>query len=63
MSEKVTDTRRCPCGHVHPNGIGASWCLCNDCWLLWSAIPRSALTPEYRDRLDDLLRRVEGVGS
>ena len=59
MSRRVTDTRQCPCGHVHPNGLGVGWCGCDDCDLLFSPLPRHLLAPEYRDRLEEL-ERLEG---
>lgn len=46
------DTARCPtCGHAHPNGIGAGWCTCDDCSLLWTTVPTHLLTEESRNRL------------
>jgi len=55
VREIVTDLRKCPtCGHRHPNGIGARWCGCEDCGLLWTDIPRDRLAPAYLDRLREL---------
>lgn len=58
VKEAVTDSRRCPtCGHCHPNGIGAGWCPCEDCGLLWTRIPRAALAPAFQTRFDELTAR------
>lgn len=54
MTEASRDTQ-CPCGHVHPGGLGAGWCTCKDCFLIWCAPPRDLLAPEYRERLAELM--------
>jgi len=47
----------CPtCGHAHPGGVGAGWCPCDDCALLWTVVPLHLLSPERRQRRDDLAR-------
>ena len=44
-------TETCPtCGHCHPGGVGAAWCICDDCALMWTTTPIEVLAPEYRDR-------------
>lgn len=49
----------CPmCGHCHPGGIGADWCGCSDCGLLWTSIPFEHLAPEYQNRLTKLREEV-----
>lgn len=59
-AESAVDWRACPtCKHRHPNGIGVSFCLCDDCSLIWSDVPRHLLGPDYKKRLDALEKAME----
>ena len=41
----------CPeCGHLHPDGIGLSLCLCEVCPLPWTRY--DLLSPEYKALYD-----------
>lgn len=55
---------RCPtCGHQHPSGIGASWCGCDDCGLLWTSVPLNLLDETHRQRYEELRVMTFGVTS
>lgn len=49
-----TSTIHCPCGHLHPNGIGATMCGCKDCHLL--TMDYAILGDAGRARRDEIRR-------
>ncbi len=50
---------KCPtCGHIHPHGIGVTFCGCADCSLIWTDTPE-LMTEEYQKKRRELLAKVE----
>ena len=51
VRETVTVQRPCPeCGHIHPNGIGLAFCLCDVCPLPHT--PYEHLAPYFQALYD-----------